>query len=148
MLPSSIQPVSDPVLRATEIKSDVLKYSVLSGALGAFPIPGLAIATDLAVVGLQVKLVRDIGQRWGHKVDKQAAASLLGGLGLGTGARIAVSNLAKLIPVWGSVVGATCVVRLDLGAGPDRRQVLRERHEDRHGLVRLQGSGSRRPQGP
>jgi uncharacterized protein (DUF697 family) len=107
VLPSSIQPVSDPVLRATEIKSDVLKYSVLSGALGAFPIPGLSIATDLAVVCLQVKLVRDIGQRWGHKVDKQAAASLLGGLGLGTGARIAVSNLAKLIPVWGSAVGAT-----------------------------------------
>ena len=107
VLPSSIHPVGDPILRATEVKSDVLKYSVLSGALGAVAIPGIAIATDLAVVCVQVKLVRDIGQRWGHTVDKQAAASLLGGLGLGTGARIAVSNLAKLVPVWGSVVGAT-----------------------------------------
>jgi len=107
VLPSNIHPVNDPVLRAAEVKSDVIKYSVLSGALGAFAIPGVAIATDLAVVCVQVKLVRDIGQRWGHKVDKQAATSLIGGLGLGTGARIAVSNLAKLIPVWGSVVGAT-----------------------------------------
>jgi len=107
VLPSSIQPVDDPARRATEVKSDTLKYSVVSGALGAFPIPGLAIATDLAVVGVQVKMVRDIGQRWGHKLDKQAAVSLLGGLGLGTGARIAVSNLAKLVPVWGSVVGAS-----------------------------------------
>src|SRR6185295_9127476 len=43
----------------------------------------------------------------GHKVDKHAAVSLLGGLGLGTGARIAISNLAKLVPIWGSVVGAS-----------------------------------------
>lgn len=107
VLPSSIQPTNDPVLRATEVKADIIKYSVLSGVLGAVRIPGVPIATDLAVVGLQVKLVRDIGQRWGHKLDKQAAVSLLGGLGLGTGARIAVSNLAKLVPVWGTVVGAT-----------------------------------------
>src|SRR5688572_12599836 len=107
VLPSNIQPINDPALRATEVKSDVVKYSVLSGVLGAFPVPGMAIATDIAVVCLQVKLVRDIGQRWGHTVDKPAAASLLGGLGLGTGARIAVSNLAKLVPIWGSVVGAT-----------------------------------------
>jgi uncharacterized protein (DUF697 family) len=107
VLPSSIQPVSDPIRRATEVKADVVKYSVLSAVLGAFPVPGLAIATDVAVVGVQVKLVRDIGQRWGHKIDRKTATSLLGGLGLGTGARIAVSNLAKLVPVWGSVVGAT-----------------------------------------
>lgn len=107
VLPSNIQPFNDSARRATEVKSDILKYSVISSALGAFPIPGLAIATDLAVVAVQVKMVRDIGQMWGHKVDKQAAISLLGGLGLGTGARIAVSNIAKLVPVWGSLVGAS-----------------------------------------
>lgn len=69
--------------------------------------PGVAIATDLAIVALQLKLVRDVGQYWGHKVDKAAAKTLLGGFGLGTGARIAVSNLAKLVPVWGSAFGAT-----------------------------------------
>jgi len=107
LLPSNIQASNDPALRASEVKSDTVKYSVLSGVLGSFPVPGVAIATDLAVVAVQVKLVRDIGQRWGHKVDKQAAVSLMGGLGLGTGARIAVSNLAELFPVWGSAVGAT-----------------------------------------
>lgn len=107
VLLSNIQPFNDSARRATEVKSEILKYSVISSALGAFPIPGLAIATDLAVVAVQVKMVRDIGQMWGHKVDKQAAVALLGGLGLGTGARIAVSNLAKLVPVWGSLVGAS-----------------------------------------
>jgi uncharacterized protein (DUF697 family) len=107
VLPSHIEPITDPAGRQKEIDSDVLKYAVLSAVLGAFPVPGLAIATDLAIVALQVKLVRDIGQYWGHKVDKEAAKTLLGGLGLGTGARIAVANLAKLVPVWGSAFGAT-----------------------------------------
>lgn len=106
VLPSNIQAVSDPEKRQKEIDEDILKYSVLSAVLGAFPVPGLAIATDLAIVALQVKLVRDVGQYWGHTVDKQAAKTLLAGLGLGTGARIAVSNLAKLVPVWGSAFGA------------------------------------------
>jgi uncharacterized protein (DUF697 family)/tellurite resistance protein len=107
LLPSNIETISDPAKRQKEIDQDVLKYSVLSAVLGAFPVPGIAIATDLAIVALQIKLVRDIGQYWGHKVDKDAIKSLLAGLGLGTGARIAVSNLAKLVPVWGSAFGAT-----------------------------------------
>jgi uncharacterized protein (DUF697 family)/tellurite resistance protein len=107
VLPSGIAPIADPKLRQKEIDQDTLKYSVLSAVLGAFPVPGVAIATDLAVVALQVKLVRDIGQYWNHKVDREAAKTLLAGLGLGTGARIAVSNLAKLVPGWGSAFGAT-----------------------------------------
>ncbi len=107
VLPSSIEPIADPARRDREIREDTLKYSILSAILGAFPVPGLALLTDLAVVGVQVKLVRDIGQYWGHKVDQSAAKSLLYGLGLGTGARMAVNNLAKLVPGWGSAVGAT-----------------------------------------
>lgn len=107
LLPSNIESIADPARRQKEIDQDVLKYSVLSAVLGAFPVPGVAIATDLAIVALQLKLVRDIGQYWGHTVDKKAAKTLLGGLGLGTGARIAVSNLAKIVPVWGSAFGAT-----------------------------------------
>jgi uncharacterized protein (DUF697 family) len=107
VLPSNIVAIADPARRQKEIEQDVLKYSVFSAVLGAFPVPGLAIATDLAIVALQVKLIRDIGQYWGHTVDREAAKTLLAGVGLGTGARIAVSNLAKLVPVWGSAFGAT-----------------------------------------
>ena len=106
VLPSNIAPVTDPARRQAEIREDVLKYSVFTAILGAFPVPGFAIATDLAVVGLQVKMIRDVGQYWGHKVDDRAAKSLLYGLGLGTGARIAVTNIAKLVPVFGSAFGA------------------------------------------
>ena len=40
-------------------------------------------------------------------MDKQAAASLLGSLGLAAGMRVAVFSLLRLVPVWGSVVGAS-----------------------------------------
>ena len=117
VLPSHIKAISDPITRDKEISQDILKYSVLSAALGAFPIPGLAIATDLGVIGLQVKMIRDIGQYWGHTVDKKGARSMLYGLGLGTGARLAVNNLAKLFPGWGSAVGAATSFAATYGLG-------------------------------
>lgn len=106
VLPSNIKAINDPEKRAAEIKEDTLKYAILCGILGAFPVPGLAIFTDLAVVGIQVKLVRDIGQYYGHQIDQAAAKSLLLSVGVGTGARIAVTNIAKFVPGFGSAVGA------------------------------------------
>lgn len=102
-----LQPIEDPVERASAIERRVFRYACLATALGAFPIPGLAIATDLAVVALQLKMIRDVGAYHGNRVDRAAAKSLLYGVGLGTGARLAIANLAKLVPGWGSVVGAT-----------------------------------------
>jgi len=105
--PVKIVKIDDPVERSAAVNKWILRYAVLSAALGAFPIPGLAIATDLAVIALQLKMIRDLGAYWGHVVDRQAAKTILYGLGLGTGARLAIANLAKLLPGWGSVVGAT-----------------------------------------
>lgn len=107
LLSISTQKISDPTLRASEVQAKILRYSVLTAALGAFPIPVIGIATDLAVVALQLKMIRDIGGYWGHTLDMQAAKSMLYGVGLGTGARLALANLAKLVPGWGSVLGAT-----------------------------------------
>ena len=80
---------------------------ILSAVLGAFPIPVVSIATDVAVVGLQVKMFRDIGQYWGRETSKDTVKQVMGGIGVGTGARIAVNNLAKFIPGVGSVVAAS-----------------------------------------
>ena len=107
LLPTKARPIMDGEQRSAHVKKEILKYAALTAVLGAFPIPGLAIATDLGVIALQVKMVRDIGQYWGHAVDRNAAKSMLYGMGLGTGARLAVNNLAKLLPGWGSAVGAT-----------------------------------------
>jgi uncharacterized protein (DUF697 family) len=104
---SSITPIADPKARQKEINEDVLKYSILSAVLGLNPIPVVSIATDVAVVGLQAKMFRDIGQYWGRETSKDTVKQVMGGVGVGTGARIAVNNLAKFLPGLGSVVAAT-----------------------------------------
>ena len=106
VLLGTIDAINDPAKRAAEIKEDVMKYSILSGILGANPLPFVSIATDLAVVGIQTKMFMDIGQYYGHRLDKETAKTFLAGIGLGTGARIAVTNLCKFIPGFGSIVGA------------------------------------------
>ncbi|MBS2020588.1 MAG: TerB family tellurite resistance protein [Deltaproteobacteria bacterium] len=107
LAPTKLTKVDDAEQRAQSVKSRITRYAVLTAVLGAFPIPGVAIVTDLAVVALQLKMVRDIGRLWGHDVDRNAAKSMLYTMGLGTGARLAVNNLAKLLPGWGSAIGAT-----------------------------------------
>lgn len=104
---SSITPIADPKARQREINEDVLKYSILSAVLGLNPIPVVSIATDVAVVGLQAKMFRDIGQYWGRETSQDTVKQVMGGVGVGTGARIAVNNLAKFLPGFGSVVAAT-----------------------------------------
>ncbi len=104
---TSITPIADPKARQKEVNEDVLKYSILSAVLGLNPIPVVSIATDLAVVGLQAKMFRDIGQYWGRETSKDTVKQVLGGLGVGTGARIALNNLAKFLPGAGSVFAAT-----------------------------------------
>jgi uncharacterized protein (DUF697 family) len=106
VLPSNIKAIDDPAKRAAAIQEDTLKYAVITGVLGAFPLPGVALVTDIAVVGLQVKLIRDIGQYYGHAVGAEAAKSLFASVGVGIGARMALSNVAKLVPGFGSAVGA------------------------------------------
>ena len=104
VLPSNIKKIDDPEKRGKEVRNDILKHSALTAILGAFPLP---VVGEIAVLGIQLKMIRDIGQYWGHTVDRNAAKSMLYGLGLGTGARMAVNSLAKLVPGWGSAVGAT-----------------------------------------
>lgn len=99
--------IEDPAERDAKITSETRKCSIISAVLGAAPWPGLSLATDLAVVYLQVCLVRDIGAMHGREVDMKKAKGLLATAGVGTGARIAISNLAKFLPGWGSLIGAT-----------------------------------------
>jgi uncharacterized protein (DUF697 family)/tellurite resistance protein len=106
ILPSNIKTIADPEKRKKEVNEDILKYSILSGVLGAFPIPGIAIAADLAVVAVQFKMIRDIGQYHGHTIDKDAAKSLFYGVAGSTGARIAVNNLARFVPFAGAAFAA------------------------------------------
>ncbi len=105
-LPTHLGTIHDPGLRTAEVQEDTLKYAIFCAGLGAMPIPGAAVVTDLLVVALQAKMVRDIGCYWGHDLDAKAARSLIGTMAGSIGLRIAVSNVARLIPGWGSALAA------------------------------------------
>ena len=99
--------IDDPEKRAIEVDNAITDTCFLNAVLGAFPIPGIAIAFDMLIYRNQLDLAQAIGQSWGY--DRSRAdfrKALFGSLGL-TGTRIAISNLAKLVPVFGMVVGAT-----------------------------------------
>lgn len=103
---SRIQPIADPARREKEITEDVQKYAILAGTLGLFPIPVAKLATELAVVGVQGKLVRDIGQYWGQETTKDGVKQILAGMGVGQVGRVALNTLLGFVPVLGSVIPA------------------------------------------
>jgi uncharacterized protein (DUF697 family)/tellurite resistance protein len=102
----SVTPTLDGMAREASVRGETRKCAIVSALLGAFPFPGLSIATDLMIAGLQVGLARDIGTLWGQQLDTAQAKAILAGFGVGTGARIALSNVLKLFPGWGSAFGA------------------------------------------
>lgn len=102
-----VRQIDDPEKRATEVENATTDACFLNAVLGAFPIPGIAIAFDMLIYWNQLDLVQTIGQSWGYDRNRDDfRKAIFGSLGL-TGTRIALSNLAKLVPVFGMVVGAT-----------------------------------------
>jgi uncharacterized protein (DUF697 family) len=106
LVPGRIVAEADPVKRDHEILEDIAKYSILAAVAGAMPVPGLGIIADVAVIGLQAKMVHDIGQYWGHTLDMPAIRAFMGSVVGSAGMRIAVNNLARFVPGWGSAFGA------------------------------------------
>ena len=102
-----VRQIDDPEKRALEVDNAITDTCFLNAVLGAFPLPGIAIAFDMLVYWNQLDLAQTIGQSWGYdRANENLRKALLGSLGI-TGTRIAISNLAKLVPVFGMVVGAT-----------------------------------------
>ena len=104
---SQVSQIDDPSRRALEVENAITDTCFLNAVLGAFPLPGIAIAFDMLIYWNQLDLAQTIGQSWGYdRANENLRKALFGSLGI-TGTRIAVSNLAKLVPVFGMVVGAT-----------------------------------------
>jgi uncharacterized protein (DUF697 family) len=101
-----VKQITDAKKREVEVDDEIRDFCFLNAVLGAFPFPGIAIAVDLYIYWSQLDMVQDIGERWGYdRSQADLKKAFFGSIGW-TGARIAVSNLAKLVPVFGSAVGA------------------------------------------
>ncbi|WAS06683.1 hypothetical protein LQF76_07340 [Gloeomargaritales cyanobacterium VI4D9] len=110
LLPAEIAPISDPAERDKTIEQVIQNYAIFTAVLGAFPIPGVALVVDIAILTFQLKMIEEIGRYWGYTTNRRDAELLRDGMVGGMGVslfRIAISNAVKLIPGWGSVVGAS-----------------------------------------
>lgn len=97
--------ISAPVAaqREDEANRKIKQYLVLTTLTAAIPVP---LVGDLMVAPLQMGMVYELGTIYGHHLDKASIKAMLSTFGIGKGLRIAISSLAKLVPGWGSIVGA------------------------------------------
>ncbi|MBK6520640.1 MAG: DUF533 domain-containing protein [Polyangiaceae bacterium] len=95
----------DQATRDRDVKRDVLGHSMMAAALGANPLPLVSFVTEVGVFYLQGRLVRNLAYYYGYDVSmKHAFALMASTFGLGV-ARMAIVQMVKFVPVWGSVVG-------------------------------------------
>ena len=102
-----IQPLEDPKQRAEAIDKKILRCSTATGVLGGFPSPVFSTYTQAAALGLQNTLVSEIAGLWGYPKFpvKPLFEKMVGSLSL-VSAWLTALDLAKLVPKWGSRIGA------------------------------------------
>jgi len=78
-------------------------HALLAGGAGALPLPLAALPLVFAI---QFKMVRSIAQLSGQELRRQEVLEVLGGLGAGLALSAGGGELSKLVPAFGSAVGA------------------------------------------
>jgi uncharacterized protein (DUF697 family) len=96
--------LSDAPLRNKAFERITMRYCFLTALTGAIPVP---LIPDLLVIPMQGKMIYDIANLFGLKTDKKTVQLMFETMGVGTGVRVGISMLSKMVPGWGSVVGAT-----------------------------------------
>ncbi len=82
----------------------IAAYASLAATAGAIPIPFLDL---LILPAIQSRMVFHLAKIYGQELNAARFLELAGSLGMGLLARQAVREVMKLIPIFGSVVGAT-----------------------------------------
>ncbi len=82
----------------------ISSYSTLAATAGAIPIPWL----DLAILpGIQTRMVYHLAKLYGQPLNANRFLELASTVGIGVAARQALREVAKFIPYFGSIAGAT-----------------------------------------
>jgi uncharacterized protein (DUF697 family) len=90
-------------LHAQRAMPTILAYSALAASVGAVPIPVI----DLFVLpGIQTRMIYALAQQYGQPLSGKRFLEMAATLGIGILVRQAIRNLAKLVPVVGSVTAS------------------------------------------
>lgn len=103
---NQIDMVQDKILRTEKANAIVLKYGALNAAIGAIPVPASDLILSTGTIALQAKMFHDVGRLYGAQDSDEQVKEIMAGIGAGTTVRVAMVAFMKLIPLWGSIVGA------------------------------------------
>lgn len=101
--PSLLKPIEDPVEREQRIDRIVRSRAFGLAILGL--VPGSIVAEGLTAF-MQVRLVSSIGHYYGHRSDSKIMRALFASLIGVIAANTAIFTLVRLVPGWGSAIGA------------------------------------------
>ena len=109
LLPAALQDAfiaqqhADEALKEKRIRALIYSKAGVCAAIALAPIP---IADILVLTPIQMAMVATIGHFHGVEVTPDRATELMGVMGAGVGLRGAARQLVRLVPGYGSVVGA------------------------------------------
>ena len=123
-----IEAIAAQLVSVKEVRDLILDYAIGIAIFGFNPIPGINIVTDTIALGLILKMIRDIGNKWGYPKG-QDAFSIIGSIFGGFGALFAaftswatVSFVGLYVPVIGEFATASFFFTLTWAIGQATNQ--------------------------
>ena len=123
-----IEAIAAQLVSVKEVRDLILDYAIGIAIFGFNPIPGINIVTDAVAFGLILKMIRDIGSKWGYPKG-QDAFSIIGSIFGGFGALFAaftswaaISLVGIYLPVVGEFATASFFFTLTWAIGQATNQ--------------------------
>lgn len=123
-----IEAVTAQLVSAKEIRNLIFDYALGVSILGFNPIPGFNLVTSTIAGGLIVKMVQDMGKKYGYPKGQDAIAiigSIFGGFGALAAAIaswLTVSFLGLFVPIIGEFAAASFLFALTWAVGQAANQ--------------------------
>lgn len=123
-----LEAIASQLVSVKEIRDLILDYAIGIAILGFNPFPGVNLITNTIACGLIIKMIRDIGAKWGYPKGQDAIAiigSIFGSFGAFVAALAswtAVSFVGFYLPVIGELAAATFLFTLTWALGQTANQ--------------------------
>ena len=123
-----IEAIAAQLVSVKEVRDLILDYAIGIAILGFNPFPGVNLVTNTIACGLILKMIRDIGSKYGYPKGQDAIAiigSIFGGFGAFLAALTSwatISFLGLYIPVMGEFAAASFLFTLTWAIGQATNQ--------------------------
>ena len=123
-----IEAIASQLVSVKEVRNLILDYAIGISILGFNPFPGINLVTDTIACGLIIKMIRDIGSKWGYPKEQDAIAiigSIFGGFGAlfaSVASWATISFVGLYVPIIGEFATASFFFTLTWAIGQATNQ--------------------------